>query len=1189
VYLKRVEIKGFKSFADKIEMDFETGITAIVGPNGSGKSNIADAVRWVLGEQSAKSLRGNRMEDFIFSGTENRKALGFAEVSLTLDNRDNILPIDFSEVMVTRRFFRSGESEYYLNKTGCRLKDIVELFMDTGIGKEGYSIIGQGRIDDILSSKSEDRRRVFEEAAGIVKYKTRKLEAERKLEKTRENLVRLQDIIDELKRQLDPLYNQSKKAERYLEWKDRLTELELNIMTRHIERLSNQKNQLSEKTKEYQRLIYEKENIRSKHVVDLNSIQNRIQQVDEELKETREKLYSSLNMAEKKEGNIKVVKQKIESINENNSMYFRQINGLREEIETLNIEKEQEGKVIISLKNKLDDKKKALEAFQNNFDAIGIQVVEEEDKIEELKSRIIENLNNISEYNSKANSLKTLNESMYKRKIQIVDEIKQVMKRTDKMKDETNILETKIGGIGIQYEKLEKKRNSYNIRLADIKTESQKLQHEIESINSKLRSDISRQQVLKEMENSHEGYTNSVKKLLEACSSNSKLSNSIIGTVAQLINVPQELERAVELALGYSLQNIVTPSEEDAKKAIDFLKRNKLGRATFLPITSIKPRFLNTKEEKVLKMKGCIGIAGGLVKCHGNVRNIIDNLLGRVVIVNNLENGIPIARSFGYSFKIVTLQGDVLNPGGSLSGGSNSGKGSSLLQRRREIKILDKKIFKLKGLANESNNILNSIIVEEKEIYESLEKVKEQIHCLDLDRTKLSETLEAAKKDILQGELKINQLNQEKHQLESDYYDTQDDISRIRAKVEQIEKQNQENQNNIKVLKKVNNEKKQDRENISQQITSHRIETARLGQKLEDMQDNHKQILRSIHKHRQSILEKEKEIELNKKNIQQLENQLEIITREMEQLGEEKNRDNQEIIKLQQLKTSCQQRLIEKEDVVKNINREISTLEEECHKSEVRLARVETELNNQHDKMWEEYEVTFIEAMDYKKDIGDLKAAEDEISGLKRKIKNLGNVNINAIEEYKRVEERYKFLDNQREDLVNARNSLEKVIEELVDNIKKQFSTQFKIINDRFNEVFAELFGGGKAQLVLVGEDNVLEAGIEIIAQPPGKKLQHLSLLSGGEKALTAIALLFAILIVKPTPFCILDEIEAALDDANVDRFGEFLNELSRNTQFIIITHRKGTMEFADALYGITMEEKGISKLVSVKLEDKAS
>jgi chromosome segregation protein len=1189
MYLKRIEMKGFKSFADKISMEFGQGITAIVGPNGSGKSNIADGVRWVLGEQSAKALRGNKMEDVIFTGTDNRKPLGFAEVSITLDNRDNLLPIDYSEVMITRRVFRSGESEYYINKTGCRLKDINELFMDTGVGKEGYSIIGQGRIDEILSTKSEDRRRVFEEAAGIVKYKSRKEEAERKLEKTKENLVRLQDIIEELKRQIEPLREQSEKAKSYLEMRERLKELELNVFIRNIERLNLQKSRITEKIKEYQRIIYDKNNIEANLETALNNLTSRIQQVDDELRETQERLYSRLNRIEKKEGEVRVLNQKIESENEGINLHKKEIERLKEEIEKIIIEKDQKFNDYRELKEKLDEKRGLLEAFQNNLDSIGIQVGEEEEKIEGLKSQIIENMNSISELNSRANSLKTMSDNIYKRNVQIMEEIQTLQKSIEKLEVEYKDLQEKNQGFDKQYNSLTNNLRSLEKQVFKARDELAMLKQRAEKTKNRLRSELSRLDLLKEMDKEYEGYSKSVRGLMEGCKTDKNLARGIIGPVAELIQVKEGLETAIEVALGYSLQNIVTYNEEDAKIAIEHLKKNKLGRATFLPVASIKPRFLSESEQRAVKMKGCIGTASDLVKCAGNIRNVIDSLLGRVVVVDSLDNGIAMARAFGYSFKIVTVDGDVLNPGGSISGGSSYSKETGLLQRKREIEKAEKNINELKRTAAALEESINKLVKEERNRQKEIEDIKASIHKLDIERTRTIETLEARRREIEDKKNKVEVLLKEKIDLESDFQETQKAINEIYMKAKDVEDDNRKKQEQIKALQKINSEKKQDRENILQQITVHKVEAARMGQKLEDLHNNLEASVQYLQKLQLSILEREKEIEINKNNIKQIENQIGEIQKEIINLKEEKNKDNEEIIRLQQLRTKSQQRLKEKEESIKAVNKEVSEIEEKYHKSEVQLTKVEMELSNIHDRMWEEYEVTFIKALDYRKEIGDFKAVEEETASLKRRIKLLGNVNLDAIEEYKNVKARYDFLNKQREDLIEARDSLNKIIKEMVETMKKQFSTQFAVIDQKFNSVFRELFGGGKAQLILAEEDNVLESGIDIVAQPPGKKLQHLSLLSGGERALTAIALLFAILMVKPTPFCILDEIEAALDDANVERFGKFLKRLSKNTQFVVITHRKGTMEEADNLYGITMEEKGISKLVSIKLEDKVS
>ncbi len=1189
MHLKRIEIKGFKSFADKINLEFDDGIAAIVGPNGSGKSNIADGVRWVLGEQSIKALRGSRMEDVIFSGTDNRKALGFAEVSITLDNKDGRLPIEYSEVMVTRRVFRSGESEYYLNKTGCRLKDINELFMDTGVGKEGYSIIGQGRIDEILSSKAEDRRRIFEEAAGIVKYKSRKDEAERKMKKTEENLLRLGDIIEELQKQIGPLHEQSQVAKAYIEMREQLKHLELSIFVRSIERLNTQKNQVNEKIKEYQRLVYDRNSTSTRMEDEFNSLGSRIQQLEEELKEIQDKIHCKINLAEKKDGEVKVLLQKIQSENESINMHTRELQKIEQGRQEIEEEKSKRSQEIQDIKKELEDKKRIIESFQANLDSIGAQAGEEEKRAEEIKAQIIENLNNISELNSKANSLKTLNETIYKRKIQLLEEMQNVEEQITDARDEKKDLNNRVQGLGKQLEDKSRQRDTLTKKLNSIKQERLQLEQKQKKLMEGLGSDKSKLALLTQMEKEYDGYSRSVRGLIEACRNNTGLSRGIIGPVAELIKVEPGLERAMEIALGYSLQNIVTNTQEDAKTAIEFLKRNTLGRATFLPVSSIKPRHLNTNEEKALHMKGCIGRASELVKCPDKIRNIIDNLLGRVVVVDCLDSGIKIARAYSYSFRVVTVEGDVINTGGSMSGGSISSKETGLLQRKGEIQLLGSSINDMEGESHRLNKSIRELAHEVQDIEDEIQRLGSSLYDLELDRIRLKEMMEAKEKELAEREAKRLQLESEKHMLEADYYETQNNMESIYEKIKEKEADNKEKQELIKNLQRLSSERKQDRENIVQQITVHRVEAARQGQKLEDVQAGFQRSVLSLQRLQSSVIEREKEIEINKKNIEQLQSEMSALRQEIARLVEEKDKDNEEMTKLQQIKAECQLKIKEKDQINKELNKEISELEKKINRAEVQLAKTEMELNNLHDRMWEEYEVTRIQALDYKCDIEDEKGARIKINRLKENIKELGNINMNAIDEYAKVKERFDFLNAQKDDLEGARESLKKIINEMLDTMKEQFSEQFKIINDSFGVVFKELFGGGKAQILLADQDNILESGIDIIAQPPGKKLQHLTLLSGGEKALTAIALLFAILSVKPSPFCILDEIEAALDDANVERFGSFLKKLSGDIQFVVITHRKGTMEIANNLYGVTMEEKGISKLVSVKLEDMVS
>lgn len=1188
MYLKSIEMKGFKSFPDKLYLEFDKGIAAIVGPNGSGKSNIADGVRWVLGEQSVKALRGSRMEDVIFSGTRSRKALGFAEVSITIDNRDGFLPIEYSEVMITRRVFRSGESEYYLNKTGCRLRDINELFMDTGIGKEGYSIIGQGRIDEVLSSKAEDRRRVFEEAAGIVKYKTRKEEAERKMQRTQENLVRIGDIIEELENRIEPLHRQSETAKSYISMRDQLKRLEISIYVRSIERLNRQKTKLNDNIKELQKQIYNKNITVNRLETDFNSLEAKIQQTEEELKKLHDRIYSRIGAMEKKEGEIKVLEQKIQNENKSINMHQKELERLQQETHEKEDIKDKRNQEMQRIKKQLEEKKHIIESFQANLDSIELQVGEDEERVEKIKATIIENLNVISDLNSKANSLKTLNETIYKRKVQLLEEMQDAQKEITGLKNEKVTLEKRMKDIEKQLVSQIKHRDNLIERLKGTRQKRAELERELRTTNEELGSSRSKLALLTQMERDHEGYSRSVKGLV-GTGRKEGFSKGIVGPVAELIEVRHGLERAVEIALGHSLQSIVTKTEEDAKLAIDYLKRKNLGRATFLPVSSIRARRLSKQEERALKMEGCIGRASELVECSGEVRSIIDNLLGRVIVVDCLDNGIRIARAHRYGFRIVTVEGDVINTGGSMSGGSSYSNEAGLLQRKGEIRLISGRIKKMGEAGKKLEGLVRELTEQQEDMERQVQSITEKVHDFELEKTRISEMLETKEKELKEKEAKTGQLESEKLILENDYYETQVNIEKTYKSIKEKEAENRDRQETIKNLQKTGSEKKQDKEHILQQITAHRVEMARLGQKLEDVEAGYKEAVLSLQKLRSSVIDREKEIEINKKNILRLEGEISAFKNEIKEQAVERDRDSEEMTKLQQTKDESRQRVKEKEQAVREAGSEISKFQNRLHRHEVQLTKAETELNGLHDRMWDEYEVTHIQALDYKSEIDSEKKAKDRIKELKERIKELGNINIDAIEEYKAVRERFDFLSAQREDLKEARDSLGRIIDEMLQIMRKKFGEQFETINERFNTIFRKLFGGGKAQVLLSDRDNILETGIDIIAQPPGKKLQNLSLLSGGEKALAAIALLFSILSVKPSPFCILDEIEAALDDANVERFAEFLKELSDDIQFIMITHRKGTMEIANNLYGVTMEEKGVSKLVSVRLEDMVS
>lgn len=1189
MYLKSIEIKGFKSFADKIKLQFERGIGAIVGPNGSGKSNIADGVRWVLGEQSAKALRGNRMEDVIFSGTDGRKALGFAEVSIILDNSDNFLPIEYSEVAVTRRVFRSGESEYYLNKTGCRLKDINELFMDTGIGKEGYSIIGQGRIDEILSSRAEDRRRVFEEAAGIVKYKARKEDAERKLLRTEENLLRLGDIIEELQKRVGPLARQSELAKSYKSISAELKKLELSMFVKMIDRLDKGKKSTIDRFEDHRLDIDSKIKVKTRLETDISILENKIMQIEEELKNKQENVFKKLNLIETKKGEMNVLRQRIQSEKDNINLHGNELKSIEQDTERAENEKHSIGQSMQNLKEQLEDKNKTIDSFQTNLDHIELQTTKTEERVEALKVEIMKIRDYISEKNNKKNSLIIMNETAYKGKIRLLEEMDIVIARIEELKKESTAYKDKYNVLteGLTKQSDLKKRLQEKARIHSAKRVE--LEQKQKKFGDSLNSDKSKLNLLIQMENEHEGYFGSVKALMAACGRDKILSKGIIGPVGELIGVKANLERAVETALGHSLQSIVTDTEGDAKRAIEHLKFNKLGRATFLPINAIKPRCLSNREEGALKMHGSIAPASALIDCSERVRNVIDNLLGRVVVVDSLDNGIKMAKAYGYAFKIVTVDGDVINAGGSITGGSSHRKATGLLQRKRDIKSLEKSIAEGEVSINKLDALSHALYAEEKSINHGLAETAKKCHDLELQRIRLNEMIGTKDKELLEKEAVKSRLETEKLKLERDYYKMQRDIEEIDETLREREIEAKEKQKKVDEFQGEDFKKKQNRENIRQQIMIHKVERAKTEQRLENMEEGFRKILLNIQKLQSSIFNRKERINENENNIKRLEKEICSLMQDIETLAIKTDNDNIEITGLGQLKTEIQQNLKEKEHGSKDVDQKIAELERVLHRDEMQLTKVDMELNSLHDRMWDDYEVTRIQALDYQYEIEDEKVARNRIKKLKSKLKDFGNINLNAIEEYSEVKERFDFLNLQRQDLEEAKHALNKIIKEMLDSMEGQFTKQFSIINHSFRNTFRELFGGGEAQVLLSDDDNVLESGIDIIAQPPGKKLQHLSLLSGGEKALTAIALLFAILSVKPSPFCILDEIESALDDSNVERFSTFLKKLSEDIQFVVITHRKGTIEIANNLYGVTMEEKGVSKLVSIKLEDMVS
>jgi chromosome segregation protein len=1189
LFLKKIEIRGFKSFADKVEFELEKGITGVVGPNGSGKSNISDAVRWVLGEQSAKSLRGSKMEDVIFAGTHLRKPLGFAEVSIIIDNTDGMLPVDYTEVIITRRMYRSGESEYYINKTSCRMKDITELFMDTGVGRDGYSIISQGRVEEIINAKPEDRREIFEEAAGITKYKTRKIESEKKLYNTEQNILRINDIVNELGNQIDPLYEESIKAKKYLSLKERLKVLEINTFIRNIDSL---KDKLSDLDELYRQLKEELEaNSKSNEEIEenYNKLKQDISNIDGNIESIQAKIYTTENEMEKSVGEINVINEKINNLDKNIKRINEEIEENENHLKKLKATILENKKVIDDNNTELDKLKLDLNQKNTEFENISGSISQKDAHVEDLKTEVIEILNSIAERKSAINGYNTYKSGIEKRREQIKREKLQNKEKANELNLETANIEKEVEEqkkiCGSNIKKIEALENA-KTGLIESKESNEKA---IFKLNGKMQTKSGLYKVLRNMENEFEGYNRSVREIMKQKGRSDNFSKGICGVVADIISVDEKYETAIEVALGGALQNIVTEDEFAAKKCIEYLKTNRFGRATFLPLTTISPRNYSANIKRVINKKGYIDLANNLVHYDNKYINIVSSLLGRVIVVDNIDNGMIIAKEINYSYKIVTTDGDIINPGGAFTGGSINEKTGRILSRKREI---DELLIDIKGLKES----INEYEAKNKDIEKELDSVKlrlttsfEERHTSDLKLSSLEGSMSSYKKDIERMSLEEKSLIKEIEQLEEEYKEAniklEQEISllaNLEDKSGKVSKEAEEEQLKIKDIS-------DKRDALSDEITSLRVKITEHKHNIKEFENRNIEVNKNIleldelnckkdNEKKTSIIEKEK-LHVNINNI----NESDILLKQKNVSSKSKLED----LFIEKKKNSMLLEEIEKRK--KEYGEAYQNLQSEVHKLEMQKARIDMEIENMQNKIWDEYELSYASAIKYRIEVNSMSQASKEINNIKSNIKELGIINVNAIEEYEKVKERFEFLTTQKNDLEEAKESLNKVILEMTEKMETQFSKNFEIINQNFNEVFAELFGGGKANLILCDDDDVLSSGIEIIAEPPGKKLQYLTLLSGGEKALTAIALLFAILRMKPSPFCILDEIEAALDDVNVARFANFLRELSKETQFIVVTHRKGTMEVADALYGVTMEEKGVSKLVSAKLTEKVS
>lgn len=1187
MYLKKLEIQGFKSFADRIALEFSAGITSVVGPNGSGKSNIADAIRWVLGEQSVKTLRGSKMEDVIFAGTEHRKPLGFAEVSITIDNSSGKLPVAYSEVTVTRRVFRSGESEYLINKTPCRLKDIYELFLDTGIGKEGYSVIGQGRVDEILSTKSEDRRGIFEEASGIMKYKIRKLEAEKKLELTKQNLLRINDIINELENQLEPLRIQSEAARKYLNLKESLKELEVNVYLNNIDKFREKLKGLEDQ------YTSARENVDSENAhLDKITFENGkktelLKSLDERLNTIRQEYYSIEGSLERYQAEIRINEEKLTGIRQN-------IERIDNEVEELNLkkvemleDKESRQRKLEYLNKQYDDFAAKLSDYEKQLETVMSNLTESERYIENLKIAVMDKLDILSDKKTQINYVKTHIEGIEKRQKSIDNEMFQLSLETDreKIKKEElseNIQSHKkiINDMKTRIECMEKSKSELESKLAEQRKKQNALKTEFQVKSSRYR-------ILSDMERNLEGYSRSVKEFLHACNGSPELSEGIHGALAQLIKVDEKFVTAIEMSLGGALQNIVTTCEEDAKRAIEFLKSKKLGRATFLPISSVKGRSLDGNVlSKVRNTDGFCGVASDLVKCDDKYNEIILSTLGRVVVVENMDCAIKMARSFNYGFRIVTLDGDIFNTGGSITGGSSESRNIGLLSRSREIQDIKNQIDRIKLdetiIENEISEVIKNVTISEEEISQLKSEYKNSELTLIRDESHMAQIDE----NMLKNTARMDMLKQEKEQLSRQKDETEGELEKYKAELEQIESEITRTKEIIAQNQEKHKEDQKARDLLHNDITDFKISVNSIQESLKNVQESLEKVESESEVLEKNIKRKEIEKTRNIAEINSVMEKNEGIMLSIKKQEQEKDGKTFELDSIAEEKKILEEEHYDIVNKINEINKNLMLMQEELSRLEIRKAKIEGDIEVIQNRMWDEYELTYTNALPLRKDIGGITSAHKRIDELKSGIRELGHVNVNSIDEYVKTKERYEFMTVQKNDMEQAKEKLHRVISEITSVMKKQFMEQFKLINENFNIVFKELFDGGRAELKLTDEGNILESGIEIEVQPPGKKLQNMMLLSGGERAFTAIALLFAILRLKPSPFCVLDEIEAALDDANVYRFAEYLRNFSKNTQFVVITHRKGTMEASDMLYGVTMQERGISNIVSMEMKE---
>lgn len=1188
MYLKKLELQGFKSFPEYTCIEFGKGLTAVVGPNGSGKSNVTDAVRWVLGEQSVRQLRGGKMEDVIFNGTSSRKPMNYAEVTITFDNSDKYVDYDFPELCITRRLYRSGESEYQINKVNCRLKDITGLFLDTGLGKDGYSIVGQGRVDDILSSKSEDRRRVIEEASGIVKYKVRKEEAERKLSSTEQNLLRINDILGELEERKGPLEEQAGKAKQYNAAYEEMKLLETSLLVHRINEAekamgdsASLKETLEAEIREQQDKYMELRENNKEVLTRSEELDDKIEDERQNLSDLSEKEHELITEQKVSAERLKQTENQISEFASDKELMLQRIEQLKADLD----EKNEHAAALLSEANEAraesekialekDEAQKQYEEQNKDMDAIGASLKAKTDELYETRRRIDEIKAQIGAIDERIKSLGEERLEAIESGKELSGRLKEADSRWREMKLKTSEVMSDI--------------DARNKKLEELHGQQVELNTFFDKYNRELSAEEARLKTLKDLERLKEGYQESVRKLSDEASSNKHVKSLIVGIIGDLIESDAKYSTAIETALGTAINNVVTKSEADAAELIDVLKTKHLGRVTFLPIENIKARPIEEKTKaQASRIKGYIGIASELVKCDRDLSNIISNLLGRIIVADNLDNARKIAAETGRSVKVMTLEGDSVNPGGSLTGGSlrKSDRGGSILGRQKEIEKLTASVAALEEKLSDSEERRQEIDDGIGTLERELAQLGEQLKFFQLEEVKAEgdyrntetrteenkKAIEKCEQDSLEISGNRLRMTGDMEELEAIEKEIESDLAEYKDSVAEIEERSKAFADKTKELT--------DRLAAAVALSERKI-TERNGSL-----DLAEHIKGQIEEVKATIKNREEEVKDINKRAGEINREIEVCEKEIAKVGALMKESEDKIAKLNEERSKISSELSTFADRLSQANASISSLEQKLNSHVAKYEKYIYEIDTDKNKLWEDYSVTYDNIKDQVTAVDKPGEQSKRIATLKNTIRQLGTVNLNALEEYRELSERLDFMTGQRDDIEAAKKDLENVITELTESMKKEFTEHFTIINENFKKVFTDLFGGGTAEIILDDENDVLGCNIDIKAQPPGKKLQTLSLLSGGERCLTAIGLLFAILELRPSPFVILDEVEAALDDVNISRFTDFVRRHSDKSQFILVTHRKGTMEACDQMYGVTMAERGVSKILSMELK----